>query len=257
MLFGNQAKPSKLRGESPGAISPSKKTPVPGRERLQHFSAGIKKAQEAIEDLQQRIDRFEGLIAGAQVAQKNLQAVIHADGGKTLSDFSSGLTNSNDPINSLVALAKTTREASIAAADALPYTREALDNARDQLAALETEKSQELNKVVARLADFAAEKYWQAFQTLGRLQDELIGYSNCAAQNLMAGEPIHVRLTTEPLTAPRFILPSLGSEDSDPELRYSPNHFAQEEAARKWNAVRERLDADDGANIDDLLKPKK
>jgi hypothetical protein len=44
---------------------------------------------------------------------------------------------------------------------------------------------------------------------------------------------------------------------SDPEPRYSPSHFDQEEAARKWNAVRERLNADDGADIDDLLLKKK
>jgi hypothetical protein len=128
-----------------------------------------------------------------------------------------------------------------------------LEDARSQLATLGIEKASELNKVVARLADVDAQEYWQAFQTLGRLHDQLVGFSICAGQNLMTGEAVHVQLTTEPLTAPRFIMPSLGSEDSDPELRYQSNQFAVDQAAKKWSTVRQCLDADDNCDINDLL----
>jgi hypothetical protein len=237
---------------SPGTSTPSSK-PKQGRERLAFFAAGIAKAHEAVEDLEQRIARFESIITEAQVAHKALQAVVHEDGGRSLSDFSSGKTKPEDRISQLVAVAKASREAALAAADALPHTREALDNARSQLATLGQEKAAELNRVVAALADEDAQKYWQAFQNLGRLHDQLVGYSYVAGQNLMAGEAVHVQLTTEPLTAPRFIMPSLGSSDSDPELRYSSNQFAVDQAARKWSTVRERLDADDNCDINDLL----
>jgi hypothetical protein len=239
-------------GASLGTSTPSSK-PKQGRERLAFFAAGISKAHEAIEDLEQRIARFESIIAEAQLAHKSLQAVVHEDGGRSLSDFSSGKTAPDDKISKLVALAKTSREAALAAADALPHTREALDNARTQLATLCQEKAAELNRVVANLADEDAQKYWQAFLTLGRLHDQLVGYSYVAGSNLMAGEAIHVQLTTSPLTVPRFIMPSLGSEDSDPLLRHSQSQSTVEEAARKWSSVRERLDADDDCDLNDLL----
>jgi hypothetical protein len=244
---------NKSQGATPGTPTSPINKPKQGRERLRHFSEGISKAHEAIEDLEQRIARFESIITEAQVAHKALQAVVHEDGGRSLSDFSSGKTAPDDKISQLVAVAKASREAALAASDALPYTREALDNARKQLAQLGLDKAAELNRVVAALADEDAQKYWQAFQNLGRLHDQLVGYSYVAGQNLMAGEAVHVRLTTEPLTAPRFIMPSLGSSDSDPELRYSSNQFAVDQAARKWSAVRERLDADDSCDINDLL----
>jgi hypothetical protein len=253
-MFSSSKQSKKSGGASLSTItSQSNGKPKQGRERLKYFADGIANANAAVGDLQERIARFENIIADAQIAQKALQAVINNDSGRSLSAFSAGATKPTDQINVLVAAAKTSREASIAATEALPYTRSLLDDARSQLATLSIEKALELNKVVARLADVDAQAYWQAFQNLGRLHDQLVGFATCAGQNLMAGEATHVRLTTEPLSAPRFIMPSLGSEDSDPELRYQSNHFAQEEAARKWSAVRERLNVDDQADINDLL----
>jgi hypothetical protein len=255
-MFNRVQANNKSRSENSVTITSPINKPKQGRERLAFFAAGIAKAHEAIEDLEQRIARFESIITEAQVAHKALQAVVHEDGGRSLAEFSSGKTP-DDKISQLVALVKTSREAALAASDALPHTKEALDNARSQLAQLGQDKAAELNRVVAALADADAQTYWQAFQNLGRLHDQLVGYSYVAGQNLMAGEAVHVQLTNEPLTAPRFIMPSLGSSDADPELRYSSSHFAVEQAARKWSAVRERLDHDDNCDLNDLLIPSK
>jgi capsule polysaccharide export protein KpsE/RkpR len=128
-MFKRVVNSNKSHGESHGTITSPIHKPKQGRERLRHFAEGISKAHEAIEDLEHRIARFESIITEAQVAQKSLQAAVHEDGGRSLSEFSSGKTAPDDKISKLVALAKASREAALAASDALPHTREALDNA--------------------------------------------------------------------------------------------------------------------------------
>jgi hypothetical protein len=183
---------SKSNGtQVPATITlPSNSKPTPaGRERLKFTVDGLVAAHAAIEDLQERILRFDSIIADAQRASTSLQAAINEDGGKSLSAFSAGETAVDHPINALVALAKSSREAALAAQDILPATRAALENAKEQLSDLELQKAIELNKVVASYIDLVAQKYIKNFQSLATLHDQLVGASFVQESNLLPGEP--------------------------------------------------------------------
>jgi hypothetical protein len=103
MLFRVE-KNNKLRGESPAAAVES--NPRQGRERLKHFEGEIKKAHEAIEDLENRVARFDAIIVESEAAERSLQNAINADGGVALSEYSAGRTKPDDEISRLVAHAK-------------------------------------------------------------------------------------------------------------------------------------------------------
>ena len=81
-----------------------------------------------------------------------------------------------------------------------------------------------------------------------RLHDKLVGYSSVAQANI--GD---VRLIIEPVRTPRFALPSMGSCDADPFLRHSENELTVADAARQWATVRQRLEMDVDADIEDLI----
>jgi hypothetical protein len=249
---------SKSNGtQVPATITlPSNSKPTPaGRERLKFTVDGLVAAHAAIEDLQERIQRFDSIISDAQRASTVLQAAINEDGGKSLSAFSAGETAVDHPINALVALAKSSREAAVAAVEILPATRAALDNARAQLADLELKKASELNKLVASYINLTAEKYLKTFQTLATLHDQLVGASFVQESNLLPGEAIHVRLTHGSLIAPRFISSAMGTSDDAPQLLHRVNQHVADQSAARWAELRSRLDIDVDADVSDLVMP--
>jgi chromosome segregation ATPase len=223
--------------------------PKQGRERLQHFADEIVRAHNAIEDLEQRVARFGSIITESKLAQRALQDAINADGGVALASYSAGQTKPNDEISRLVAHAKSSGEAAVAAKTALPHTESLLENARSQLISLAEQKNAELNRVVATLADTDARKYQDAFDLLGKLHDRLVGYAA-----VVEGNQGDVRLIQEPLKTVRFVLPSMAnSTDADPFIRHQISELTVGESARKWSAVRDRLHSDANADIADLL----
>jgi hypothetical protein len=251
-LFSSQAKPSKSRSSESNSVTISNPT-IAGRERLKHAVDGINAAHAAIEDLQERILRFESIIVDAKRASAALQTAINQDGGKSLSAFSSGQAKLDDPLHDLVALAKSSREAAIASEEILPATRAALDNARSQLADLEFKKASELNKVVASYIDLTAQKYLKTFQTLATLHDQMVGASLAQESNLLPGEAVHVRLTHESLVAPRFISGAMGISDDAPQLLHRVNQHVADQSASRWAELRSRIAADVNADVGDLL----
>jgi hypothetical protein len=249
LFSSNQAKSSKSRSSSSVTISnPS----IAGRERLKHAVDGINAAHAAIEDLQERILRFESIITDSQRASAALHIEINNDGGKSLSAFSAGEVKPDDPIVAIVALAKSTREAAIAAEEILPSTRAALENARSQLTGLELNRAIELNKVVASYIDIDAQKYLKTFLALARLHDQMVGASMVQESNLLPGEPIHVRLTHEPLVAPRFISGAMGVSEG-PQLHHNVSQRTADQSASLWAEVRSRLAVDADADVSDLI----
>ena len=244
-MFHRVAKNSKPRSESSEAVT---KPPKPGRERLQHFSDEIANAQNAIEDLEQRVSRFGSIISEAETAERALQSAIHIDGGIALAAYSSGQANPNDEISKLVAHAKSSGEAATAAKIAKPHTESLLQNARSQLVHLTEQRAAELARVLAMLADIDGRAYQETFDRLGKLHDRLVGF--CAVAEGTQGE---IYLLHEPLKANRFALPSSGNSDADPFLRHRPSEITINESARAWTAIRDRLQADADADLTDLM----
>lgn len=218
-----------------------------GREKLKHFASEISRAHETIEDLEQRVSRFGGIIVEADAAQLALQNAINNDGGIALAKYSAGQAKPDDDIVKLVALAKTSGEASAAAKTSQPYTEALLENARSQLVSLGEQKNTELNRVIALLADKDAQAYAEAFAETCRLHDKLVGYANVAQANI--GD---IQLITDTPRRPRFAMPSLGRSDADPFLRHHPSEPTVNESAKRWSTVRSRLESNVDADLSDL-----
>jgi hypothetical protein len=246
MRFGSVAKKTAPR-ESAVVVSAKPKSNHVGRERLKQFASEISKAHEIIEDLEQRVSRFGGIIVEADAAQRALQDAINADGGLALAAYSSGQAKPDHEIIKLVAHSQTSSEAATAAKVALPNAETALESARSQLISLGEQKNTELNRVLALLADTDARAYAKAFADTCKLHDRLVGYANVAQSNI--GD---IQLITDTPRAPRFALPSLGNSDADPFLRHHPSELTVNESARRWSAIRSRLEANVDADISDL-----
>ena len=220
----------------------------PGRERFRFVDGELKRANEAITDLEARVARLGAIIAESEVNQRNLQAAIQADGGVALAEFSAGRADPDSDIATLVTLAESSQKAANAAKVALPSTEAMLESARSQAAELRDKRNAELNRVLANLADVDAKAYDRAFTEVCRLHDRLCGFSQVAQANI--GD---VRLVLQNPSVPRFALPSLGNGDADPWMRHRENELIVAESARTWATVRQRLEADVEADISDLI----
>jgi exonuclease VII small subunit len=225
----------------------SKPEPV-GRERLKHLDAETQKAKEAVVEFEQRVQRLESIIADAETAHKALQQAIAADGGKALEDYASGLTKDDDEISKLVMTAENSARAATAAKAALPVAQAALDNVRAQVVVLGEERVAELNRVIAMMADSEARSYQRSFDEMCRRHDRLVGYASVA--QMSHGD---IQLIIDPVKAPRFAFPSMGTIESDPFLRHQVSSLTVSEAAKQWTEVRARLEADVNADVSDLI----
>jgi hypothetical protein len=241
-------KPSSNAGSKvpTNSIKAKPKTPA-GRERLAYFSEGIRSAHEAIEDLESRLARLKSIIVEADAAKKALQDAVHADGGVELAKYSSGQLKPDAPISKLVAHAKTSGEAAVTAATAIPHTESLLQKAREQLVALGEEKHKEVRRVMDMLADKTARDYQRAFDAASVLHDKLCGFSSVVEDN--QGD---VRMIHESLRMPRFNLPSMGS--ADPFIRsLAPSELTVNASRRSWLEVQARLEKNCDADVEDLL----
>jgi hypothetical protein len=239
----------KSKGSDPLGEAPMPRTiQHAGRERFRFVDGELKRAIEAIADLEARVTRLGAIISEAESNQRNLQGAIQADGGIALAEFSAGKADPDSDIARLVTLAESSQKAANAAKVALPSTEAMLENARAQAADLREKRNSELNLVLANIADADAKAYERSFNECCRLHDRLVGYSQVAQSNI--GD---VRLTTSNPTVPRFALPSLGNSDADPYLRHRGSELTVAESARTWATVRQLLEADVNADISDLI----
>jgi hypothetical protein len=242
------AKNKQSPGEIPGAVTSLRSPKTVGRERLRFAAGEVAKANEAVADLEQRVARFSTIIADADTNHRALQDAINADGGRALAEYSAGKSDPDSEITRLVTLAESSAKASNAAKAALPNTEAMLASARSQVTALGDQRAAELNRVVAMLADADARAYQKAFEEMCRLHDRLVGYASVAQASI--GD---VQLILDPIKTPRFALPSLGNSDADPFLRHREDELVVADAARQWATVRQRIDADVDADLDDLI----
>jgi hypothetical protein len=244
-MFAKSAKLKTTPGESSGTVHTAKPD---GRERLRFIDGEVRKANDAVADLEKRVERFGSIIADADANHRALQTAIANDGGVALAAYSAGNAPADSEIAKLVTLAETSSKAATAAKAALPSAEAMLANARLQVKELGEQRNAELNRVVALLADSDARAYQRAFEELCRIHDRLVGYSNVAQASI--GD---VQLIIDPVKTPRFALPSLGNSDADPFLRHRVNDFTVNESAKSWTAVRQRLEADVDADLSDIL----
>jgi hypothetical protein len=220
-----------------------------GRERLKHFDEQIGLAKQAIIELEQKIERLQGIVSDADIHHRSLQAAIELDNGNALAGYAAGDVPADSSIAKLVMVADNSKRAASAASAALPTAHAHLENARSQLLDLGEQRAAELNRVLAMLGDFDADEYRKTFEKLGRLHDKLTGFANVS--QMSHGD---IRLIDDPLKTPRFAFPSMpGHIDADPFLRHKPSDVTVAESARKWSDIRERLSADANADVNDLL----
>jgi hypothetical protein len=247
-MFSKSAK-NKSKGSNPlGEVPMPRTIKHTGRERLRFVDGELKRANEAIADLESRVARLGAIISESESNQRNLQAAIQADGGVALAEFSAGKADPDSDIVTLVTLAESSQKAANAAKVALPSTEAMLESARSQAAELREKRNAELNKVLADLADVEGRAYQKAFDETCRLHDRLVGYSQVAQANI--GD---VRLIVENPKVPRFALPSLGNADADPFMRSRGSEITVAESARTWATVRQRLETDVDADLSDLI----
>ena len=248
-MFGVASKP-KTKNDNVSSIRPAKSPAKPqGRERLAHFDEQLALARQAIGEMEQKIERLQGIVSDADVHHKALQAAIEADNGKSLAGYAAGDVPAHSSIARLVLLADNSKRAATAASAALPGAIAQLENARAQLLALGEERANELNRVLTTLGDLEADDYRKCFERLGILHDKLAGFA--AVAEVSHGD---VQLIVENLKAPRFAFPSMRAHvDADPFLRHSPSSLTVSESSRKWTAIRERLSADANADVNDIL----
>ena len=222
-----QSKP-KIKDDNVSSIRPAVKTPA-GRERLAAISQEIEKAKTAISELEQKIERLEGIVSDADVHHKALQAAIELDNGRALSDYSAGKVDADSSIARLVLLADNSKRAATAATSALPSASAQLENAKSQLFGLEEQRVAELNRVLTMLGDIDAREYQAAFDKMCRLHDKLVGFASVAQASL--GD---VQLIVDPLKTPRFQFPSMqGHADSDPFLRHQVSSLTVSECSEE------------------------
>jgi DNA repair exonuclease SbcCD ATPase subunit len=243
-MFNRVASTKTKPSEKIQSIQP-KPTPA-GRERLSHFDSEAKKAEAAISELDQRINRLESIILDADVAHRALQSQIESDNGASLANYAAGSVPADSAITKLVVAADNTKRAAAAAHAALPGANAQLENARTQLASLGEQRAAELKRVLAMLGDVTAREYQATFDALGKLYDKLVAYASVAEDNV--GDVWRIQ---EPLVACRFSV--TGDSLSDPFLRHRISDITVSESSRRWAAVKDRLAADANADVSDLL----
>jgi hypothetical protein len=202
-----------------------------------------------VTDIEKRVTTLEDIGIDAIAADRALQNFIAQDGGTdALLAHSSGHSKPDDLIAKLISQAKNTAEAAGPAKAALPVAQDALERAKAEVVRLGEEKNAEIGRYMVQLGDDLARKYKAAFAAVCIAGDRLAGFG--------AGAGLYdVTLIVDPITAPRFNLPSLtaGRTEFDPLMRHTGSQLTIGESSKTWAAVRQRLNADVDADISDLL----
>jgi hypothetical protein len=244
----NRGVQKKQKDDNVSSIRPAKSPPV-GRDRLHFFVAELAKANEAVVDLEKRVATLEDIGIDAIAADRALQHFIAQPGGtEALLAHSAGHSEPDDLIAKLIGQAKTTAEAAGPAKSALPLAIDALEKSKAEVIRLGEEKNAEVGRYMVQLGDDLARKYKAAFAAVCIAHDRLAGFA--------AGAGLYeVRMLIDPITAPRFDLPSLtvGQTEFDPLMRHTGSQLTIGESSKTWASVRSRLEADVDADISDLL----
>jgi hypothetical protein len=237
-----------VQKSKPEKINSRSAQPTAGRERLHFFNAELKKANEAVADLEKRAATLENIGIDAIAADRALQLFIAQDGGTdALLAHSAGSSKPDDEIAKLIAAAKTTAEAAAPAKSALPLAQDALERARGEVIRLGDEKNAEIGRFLTLLADDTARKYKHAFADCCRLHDELLAFASGTSNP-------EVTMISEEIRLPRFNLPSLQClNEYDPFMRHRANEYAVNTSSQAWLAIKSRIEADVDADVSDLL----
>jgi hypothetical protein len=248
----------KLNGKKLASASTAVSSQQPlldGRDRLRYFAAELVKANDAVVELETRLDRLTAIVRDADAAHAALQQAIADDGGVALADYAAG--NAPDgAIAKLIAADEATGKAAAAAKDALPNVQAVLVNARSQVARIEQQKEEAVLQYLKGRADESALQYKRIFETLCRAHDQLAGVSialSATSSGEFGGE---IRMTRMPLQIPRFNLPSTADPNEYlPTMEHRASENTVEDTASSWMKARQRLAQDVDAELDDLIGP--
>ena len=104
-MFKSVAKNNNSRGESLSSVTLVKQDRV-GRGRLVHLDGEVQKAETAVAELEQRIQRLDAILVESEAAQRALQSAISADDGLSLASYSAGNAPADSEIAKLDGLGK-------------------------------------------------------------------------------------------------------------------------------------------------------
>lgn len=228
--------------------------PAPdGRERLRFFADELAKANEAVLELEARLQRLTSICQDAELAHATLQQAIAEDGGVSLAEYAAGNAQDGD-IAHLVQAKETTAKAAAAARDALPNVQAMLAKARSEVERLEQQKESAALEYLRQRADHVALQYKRIFTALCRSHDQLVGIS--AALSATGAHGGEIRMSETRIEVPRFNLPSVADPN---EYLSSMTHLANdttvEDSTASWLQARNRLANDVDAELDDLIGP--
>lgn len=234
-------------------LAPQAEAGPDGRERLRFFADELVKANEAVAELEVRLNRLTGIIHDADLAHATLQQAIAEDGGLALAEYAAGKAQDDD-MAQLVQAKETTAKAAAAARDALPNVQDMLSRARNEVTRLEQLKQDAALQYLKQRADHVALQYKRIFSALCRSHDQLVGIS--AALSATGQHGGEIRMSTTPMQVPRFDLPSVADPNEFlPTMTHQPAENAVYDATASWLEARNRLSQDAEAELDDLIGP--
>jgi len=182
-----------------------------------------------------------------------LQAAIASDGGTALADFAEGRASSESSVTGLIADEENKRRAAVAANMALPGARAARAAAQAEATRMENERNIAVTNALKVEANRVAARYAATWYELCITHDELVGISNALPPS-SPHEPT-IMMSGTPLQVPAFNLPGVrgGSSEWLETMRHLPSALTVSSSQKRWTEARERLLADAGADVSDLI----
>jgi hypothetical protein len=255
MVFKLKSKANdKKEAKAMTAPQPATQPVLDGRDRLRFFATELVKANNAVTELETRLNRLTNIVRDADAAHVALQQAIADDGGVALADYAAGNTP-DCAIAKLIAVDEAASKAAAAAKEALPNVQNTHAHARAEVTRLEQKKEDTALEYLRGRADELALQYKRIFNALCRSHDQLVGISVALSTSGEYGGEI--RMSTLPVKVPRFNLPSTADPNEYlPTMDHLASEFTVEGSAADWQQARERLFKDADAELDDLIGPQ-
>ena len=140
------------------------------------------------------------------------------------------------------------QQAAKTAQDLLPAARQQLDAAHAAVAHLNNQVHTATVNFLTLEADKVAKQYLEAWHTLKRTHDSLVGISHALPPSKSWQDNIHTGVTE--MEIPGFRLPALGNVY---RFDHVINERTVEQAKQSWQAAVEQLSADPDATIGELF----
>jgi hypothetical protein len=215
---------------SPEVVEPKAAEPIE-RDILRDFSASLVAARKRVASIEEEVERLNLVVGeGAKVAQ-TLQNDIASDGGRSIAAMVTG-GETPPAMASLIGIELAARAASAR----LPVAQAELADAKAASQRAEVENIKAVRNLLLIEATKKANEHRAAFDTLARLNEDMIGCSFGLPPTETLGQEIHNLVT--PVEVPGF---NLGAGSYSPTLRSIPDEGRIAKATARWNSARQAL----------------